>query len=350
MRMRFFPSFLKGLALVIVAVLILVHKGQKARVLVVHSYHTDYPWVIQINEGLARSFEKSRRLSVRHHYMDLKNHTDEDFKRTAASTAHRAISKWEPDVIIISDDLGQDLVGRAYLDHPEVGIVFCGVNGEVDAYGYGSADNVTGILERKPLGAIRETLVMMAEARGFDPGRIGWPEPRVLFICDDSDSVTAELDELNTFDWAPLKWLTPVRVTHFEAWKKAVQEAGDKADILLVSDYREFRLPSGEKEQVPPSEIMAWTETHSSLPVLGMSLVNVVDGGMMAVFTSGYEQGEVAGAMALRLIKGEKGRDIPMSQTRQFLISVRQSAMEKRDLPIPSIYESFARATENYHE
>lgn len=344
------PITLKVVTLVIVAGFILVHKSNKPRVLIVHSYHTDYPWVEQINEGIRRTLGNRQDVSLRYHYMDLKNHTDSDFKRTAASTVYRTIAKWEPDVLIISDDVGQQLVGKHYINSPDMGIVFCGVNGEVDAYGYDGALNVTGILERKPLEAIRETLMMVAQARGFSPGRIGWPDPRVVFVCDGSESVTAELPGLASYDWAPLSWLPPIRANNFEEWKAAIKEANLIADLILVSDYRQFLLPSGEKESVDPTEIMAWTEANSEIPVLGMSLVNVTDGGMMAVFTSGYEQGEVAGSMALAIASGEDPGDYEVQRTRQFLISVRRSTMAKRDLPIPSIYESFARATENYVE
>jgi len=342
--------WLKVGVVVLVTALIVFQKAQKPRVFILHSYHTDYPWVVQINEGIRRVLEGHHDIALRHHYMNLKNHTDEDFKRTAATTAHRTLRKWRPDVLVISDDLGQELVGRSYLNDQAVQIVFCGINGETHAYGYDTADNVTGILERKPLSAIRETLLMVVRAKGYQEEAARGDHPRVVFVCDASDSVTAELAELNAFDWAPLTWCPPVRVKNFSGWKQAVRAANGYADMILVSDYREFRLPTGEKEPVPPSEIMGWTEKNSEIPILGMSLVNVADGGMISVFTSGYEQGEVAGGMALAIARGGKARDIEVRRTRQFLISVKKSAMDDRKLPIPTIYESFARATNNFYE
>lgn len=337
-------------ALVLLAGFIISQKAAQPRVLVIHSYHTDYPWVIQINEGIRRIFQGHQNIALRYHYMDLKNHAGDDFKRTAASTAHRTIKKWKPDVLIISDDFGQALVGQRYLNDPDIKVVFCGVNGDVGVYGYDKATNVVGILERKPLAAIRETLLMIARARGFRPNGYGEQKPRVLFICDTSNSVSAELENLRSYDWDPLVWIEPIRVTDFGGWKKAVQDANSGADLILVSDYREFLLPSGAKEPIDPSVIMAWTENHSEIPILGMSLVNVSDGGMISVFTSGYEQGEVAGRMALAMVRGEDPDSFEVERTRQFLISVRKSAMDHRSLPIPTIYESFARATDNFYE
>ncbi|MBF0467755.1 MAG: hypothetical protein HQK61_02555 [Desulfamplus sp.] len=345
-----FLIFLKVAIVILVGSFILVQKAQKPRILIMHSYHTDYPWVIQIDEGIRRIFEGHRDITLRHYYMDLKNHTSDDFKRTAASTAHLTIKNWKPDLLVISDDVGQALVGSKYLNDPAIKVVFCGVNGDASVYGYDKADNTTGILERKPLSAIRETLMMIAQARGFRPDDPGAKKPKVVFVCDESASVTAELPGLDTFDWQPLEWLEPVRADNFEQWKKAIKEVNEYADLVLVSDYREFRLPTGEKEPVSPSEIMAWTEANSKIPILGMSLINVSDGGMISVFTSGYEQGEVAGRMALDIVRGEDPRNIEITRTKQFLIAVRKSAMENRKLPIPDIYEAFARATENFYE
>jgi len=344
-----FLLFLKILMVILVGSFILAQKAQKPRILIMHSYHTDYPWVIQMDEGIRRIFDNRQGITLRHYYMDLKNHTSEDFKRTAAATAHTTIKNWKPDVLIIADDIGQKLVGTRYLNDPSIKIVFCAVNGGVDIYGYDKADNVTGIFERKPLSAIKETLLMIAQTRGISSNVTG-KKPKVVFVCDESSSVTAELPGLNSFDWEGLEWLEPVRVDNFQEWKKAVSEVNKYADLILVSDYREFRLPSGEKEPFAPSEIMAWTEANSKIPVLGMSLINVYDGGMLSVFTSGYEQGEVAGRMALDIVRGKSPKEIPFADTKQFLISVRKSATDNRGLPIPAIYEAFARATENFYE
>ncbi|MBF0203396.1 MAG: hypothetical protein HQK67_03580, partial [Desulfamplus sp.] len=207
-----FPIVLKVILVILVGGFILAQKAQKPRILVMHSYHTDYPWVIQMDEGIRRVFEGHQDITVRHYYMDLKNQTSDDFKRTAASTAQLTIKNWKPDVLIIADDIGQKLVGTQYLNDPSIKIVFCAVNGGVDIYGYDKADNVTGIFERKPLAAIRETLLMIAQARGFRPDDVGTKKPRIVFVCDESGSVTAELPGLNSFDWKGLEWLEPVRV------------------------------------------------------------------------------------------------------------------------------------------
>jgi hypothetical protein len=41
--------------------------------------------------------------------------------------------------------------------------------------------------------------------------------------------------------------------------------------------------------------------------------------------------------------------DIPQAMPRQYLVYMRQAAMEKRGLKLPDIYEAFSRASNNYH-
>ena len=215
-------------------------KSNAVRVLVLHSYNTDYAWVNQINEGVARAFDARPHVQVLHHYMDLKNHTDAAFRRTAASLSHRVIDEWEPDVLVVFDDVAQQLVGREYAATPgepaRFAVVFGGVNGVPETY-YGDAGNVTGILERKPLDAIRDTVLALVDVRKR--------APQVQYIGDLSPSITAEIPFYSTIDWDPLVWRTPVQVDTFDAWKDAVRRAGDTADLILLTNYQQVRDGAG---------------------------------------------------------------------------------------------------------
>jgi hypothetical protein len=332
--------------------LVFLHKSQKPRILIIHSYLDDYSWVWEINEGFQRVFDDHQEVTLRYHYMDLKNHVDEDFRRTAAAITHRTIARWQPDILILSDDLAQKLIGTEYLNHPNMSIVFAGVNGKPEDYGYDEAANVTGILERKPLEATKDTLLMMAQAEGFDledPNEIA---PRLVFIGDNSFTVDAEIDSYSKFDWAPLEWIEPYRADNIEEWEAAIQKANKHADLIMISDIRQVRLEPGGKELALASDVMELTETTSDNPILSMARILVMeDGGMMSIAASGYEQGEIAASMALQIaLEDKKAVDIDIVKTQQFLIAVRESTLEGRNLAVPSIYEAFARATDNFAE
>lgn len=326
--------------------LVFLHKQHKPRIMIVHSYNSDYSWVKEINVGVDRFYDAHPDVTLRWHYMDLKNHGDENFMRTAATIANTTIDRWQPDVLIIFDDIAQKLVGMRYLDNPAIKIVYGGVNGKSADYRYDKAGNVTGILERKPLPAAEDTITMLWRASGGDPTK----KPRTLLIGDDSFSFTVGLSgyEAPEYSWKQIDWKKPITAATFDDWKQEVLRAPGSADILLVSDYRQLRVSKEGKDFVKPGEVMKWTEANAKIPVLGMAAAITEDGGAISIATSGYEQGHVAAEMAYAITKGRAPKDIPVKSTEQYLVGIRQSALERRGIVPPSIYEAFARATNNF--
>lgn len=328
--------------------LVYLHKSYKPRILIVHSYLDDYSWVREINTGIKRFIGDREDVTVRYHYMDLKNHGDEAFKRTSAEITRRTIDRWQPDILILFDDVAQKLVGVNYIDKPGMSIVYGGMNGTEADYGYDKAANVTGILERKPLKAVEDTVMMMWQASGGDPEQ----KPSVLLVGDASFSFNAGLTayEPPQYTFNQVEWLPPEGADVWEDYQKLVQRIHMKADILFVSDWRMIKKVRDGKEFVPPKEVMKWTEENCRIPILSLVSVGTEDGGGLAVAASGYEQGEEAARMAYAIAKGKPASEIPNKSTEQFLISLRKSAIEKRHLKVPAIYEAFARATDNFYE
>jgi hypothetical protein len=332
--------------------LVLYQKSRISRVMVIHSYNTDYDWVVGINEGLERAFEDSRQVLYRYHYMDLKNHTDPVFQRTATRLAHRVIDEWKPDVILLFDDVAQRLVGQEYHlgqdpENPDVKLVYGGVNGVPSDY-YGVSDRVVGILERKPLLALKETMLAILAATRSD--QAGAQPPRVMFIGDMSDSITAEIPYYASIDWAPLEFLAPVQVETFDQWKAAVARAGQEADIILLTNYQQIREAEGGAFIRPAARVMQWTEESATIPVLGMGPTNSRDGAMLSVSVSPFEQGEVAARMALEILGGASVAQMDDAVSNQFLVQVCAPSLAHRGLDLPALYEAFARATDNYFE
>lgn len=332
--------------------LVYAQKSRVARVLVVHSYNTDYAWVEQIDDGIDRVFGARPDVLSLTHYMDLKNHTDEAFRRTAASLAHRVVDEWQPDVLVLIDDVAQTLVGQDYADpqddHAPIDIVFGGVNGTPQAY-YPDIRNVAGILERKPLAAIKDTLTALirAHAPGTD---LAARAPRIQYIGDRSASITAELPFYETIDWSPLVWRDPVQVDTFEDWKAAVRRAGEEADLILLTNYQQIRDGAGGPFLRPAAQVMQWTERNATVPVLGVGWSNSSDGAALTVSVSPVEQGEVAAGLALSILDGAAPADLGFVAPRQFMVHVCERTMERSGLKLPGFYEAFARATGNYYQ
>ena len=324
------------------AVFILWVNIHKPRLLVVHSYDNDYVWTQDVNKGLQRVLSEHGWLSVHYHYMKTKKFDGAEALRRAGFAARRAIDHFRPDVLIAVDDYAQKLAGQYYVDDPEVSIVFAGINGSIEPYGYDKAHNVTGIVERKPVAALRETLMLLAGSAAA---------PRAMFLSDTSYSGERDAEHLAEYAWAPVRYVGMHQAEDYAAWQREVLAANEAADYLLVGSYRKLPRHAGAGDYVSPEEVMGWTEANSPVPVIGMNVFNTGDGAMLSVGVSPYEQGEVAARMALSILSGAKRPDqIPIQVSSQYVIALRESALRARHIEVPRVFEAFARATDNYFE
>lgn len=375
---RVAQAVLMTLVLLLVGQQIYQHQRAARKVLVIHSYNTDLPWVGDVNQGIDRALAGARGVQVRRHYMNLLNHPDCHYFHLAAEDARLAIDDWKPDAVILIDDLAQALVGFPNLRWkpdakvhevrkglvaqltdqrcPEQGaaffgldklrppaqprpIFFAGVNGDVDRYGYPLAIEVSGIFEHKNYAALAETLNVVNAA---SPHKA----TAVQLLNDNSTSALAENAFYSAATWKPLEWLAPRNVQTFAQWQAVVQAASGRGAMLLTANYQNLQDARGRL--VPPQDVIAWTEEHSRYPVLGAGTNYVADGGLMTVAISGSEQGEVVMRMALHYLA--TGQMQPTRTAQQFLVGMNPALVRKRGLQLPAVYEAFARELGRFME
>tara|TARA_B110000285_G_scaffold232041_1_gene302189 strand:- start:97 stop:1131 length:1035 start_codon:yes stop_codon:yes gene_type:complete len=341
---------LKKFTILIMATFILTLTGivlykniNKPRILVLHSYSDDYVWTRQINVGLDRVFGKVQGVDIRYHEMRTKKMSGKGYKHRAGIAGHSTIELIRPNVIIAVDDDAQKYVAKQYVNNPDIKIVFAGINGSPEPYGYLEANNVTGILERKPAVALSEFILLISESLGI----IG-QKPKAIFLADESHSTERDGDYLDSIDWVGVDYLGRHPNGTFDDWQSAVKNMKGKADFILVGGYRKLHKYPGSAKFVNAKEVMTWTEANSPVPVIGMNTFNSEEGAMLSVGVSPYEQGEVAASMAIKLIEGVDIKSLPIQTSSQYVIAMRQSALDARNISVPKIFETLSRATNNY--
>lgn len=327
----------------------------KPRILVLHSYDLDYSWVRDVNVGIERVL-RGKPYNIRWHYMDTKRNPGNDFRERAGLLARRIIEEWKPDLIIAVDDDAQKYAAMYYAVMPEdakrmkkkpMPIVFVGLNGESKPYGYDLAVNATGIFERKQWNAVKN-LIGEAVAPGVKGRTV-----RIAYVGDTSGSVKEDTKFLEAFDWSPYKLTRSKLVSTYDEWKEEVTRANKEADVLITTNYRRIQETAADtRRMVEPEKLVKWTEENTpNIPVIGTNGFYVEDGGMIALATSPFEQGEVGAHMAVDILeKGVDPKKIPTQSTQQFIAYMRADLVRKNNFPVPRVYESFARAMNNYYE
>ena len=325
--------FITGL----IAYLINVNLG-KPRILVLHSYYTDYSWVTDINKGLLRIIG-GKPYSIRYFYMDTKRKPNLEYKIKIGQSARRQIDSWKPDIIIAVDDDAQQHVAMHYNNDPSIRIIFTGMNATLKEYNYDKAKNATGILERIPFQEFREVFSAILPVK----------KNRIVHISDASTTSKYIHDELETVNWGRLKLIKSIQCETFDDWKKAVDTANSIGDIILFTHYHTIKDRDGSI--VTPRKVIEWTEPRLKIPDIGCWGFFVEDGGMMAVAVSPFEQGELAAKMAVKMLDyGMAPSAIPVLTSNQYIVYIREKSVKKRGFVMPKILEAFARATNNYFE
>ncbi len=172
--------FFVGLFVVGSAYFLVKENISTPRILVLQSYGSDYSWTRDVDLGIKRILEKENTIGVRWHYMDTKNHPEEHYIKKIAIVSKRVIDQFKPTVIIAVDDDAQEYVAKYYNNDPKIKIVFSGVNGTREQYGFDKANNVTGILERIPIEGLVDTLQLLADST---------KDIKIIHIGDSSETV-----------------------------------------------------------------------------------------------------------------------------------------------------------------
>ncbi len=339
----------RAIVLTTVAGFLLYYNMNKKTILVLQSYNTDYAWVRDVDEGIKRAVAKENAgLNILYHYMDTKNHPDDPSKKKAAEIAKEIIRITKPNVVVSVDDDAQNFVMKEYNNDPSMVNVFAGVNAKAEKYGYTTATNVTGILERIPIEGIKEFVEVIAKQKGIKT------PVRIAHVADDSKVVKSDDTNMHEYpNWAPMKFVKSQFANTFSEWKEIIKNADKSMDIMLISNYRKVYEDKEKKKLVPFKEVMKWAYENSPIPIIGINGFVTEDGAAISIGASPFEQGEVSMTMAIDIAKGRKKvGELPIQTAEQFIVLIHQGRLAEKfsnkGVVLPRIYEAFARATSKY--
>jgi len=328
---RLWKNLLIGGFLAAFVILLIVFNATKPRILVLHSASADSVWAQQVDRGMRDALARNRRpLTVEWHYLGIDSPTAARRVREASAGAHRAIARFDPDMVVAVDDEANALVARAYTGRERPKILYVSLNRPPAEFGYAGAPNVSGIAEQLPLAAIRDAV------GAIFPGR----NPRVHVLGVDGETGRAEMKQARAFDWAPLRLGETALVSRAAEWSDLVKRTGSE-DILLLLGTKDL---SDGKGVMTAAEIGRWTEESAPALPVGTQVNFVADGGGLSFSPPPDDYGEKAIELALDWLDA---RDTPGAPppvvSDHFEVAVRQSRMTERGIGLPSIYLEAAR-------
>jgi len=291
--------------------------GQK--VLLIFSYHAEYPWVIEETAGLDEVL-KDKRVEVAKFYMDTKRNTSAEWKAKVAEEAISKINDFRPNVVIVLDDNACELVAKRYIG-TTLPFVFCGMNGEPGDYGF-PATNITGVIERHHQ---KETINLLK--------RLVPDAKRAAMVTDNGPTSQAFVARAKRTA-LPIEIYEFYSTDDFDDWKAKVKELQSKVDAIGLVGYQTIRDKDGQVS-VPAEDVLGWTLSNNKLPEFAFFDYTVRDGALCGVILSGYEQGKTAAEIAIKILGGEKPANIPIECPERGKPIINESRANELGIVIP---------------
>jgi len=284
------------------------------KVFYINSYHSGLYWSDGIENNIKKVLFKSKiPIEFKRVEMDSKRNNNEPYKIKIALKIKNQIENFKPDVIITSDDNAFRYVILPYFKDSNIPVVFCGINGSSKKYGL-PISNITGIEE---VQLVPQTVEILSK---YSKGS------RVGFLKD--DSLTTRI-ELKYFQKQLNKKMQARLVKSVEEWKKEFIALQNSMDILIIGYGGSIRNWDENKK-----EIKNFVLQNTFIPT-GTGDGNLVEYAVLSLPLKPEEQGEWAANTALKILKGEDVKNIPISTNKKSNIIINTTLAKKLNIVFP---------------
>lgn len=281
------------------------------RVLWVDSYHDDYEWSNGIENGIREVFF-DKRIELKVLRMDTKRKNSETQMKAAGLRAKKIIEKFDPDIIIASDDNAQKYLISPFFKNSKYPVVFCGVNWDATMYGYPTS-NITGMIEVELI----EELINLLK-KNDNRQRVGYlssginTEQKIINIINDM------------FFEGQMK--SYVAKNQIELEEKYIQ-AQSEVDILIFSNYTGI-------ENWDPKATTKLVKEHTRIPTGSHQpfMANWVVG---TLAKSPDEQGRFAATTSLKILSGSTISELPIVTNSQNNLTINLEIAQKAGIIFP---------------
>lgn len=278
---------------------------EKKKILVVSSYHREYSWSRETNEGLCAAMLKfgyfdnkdqaaeytkndyveTSKIILKKLWMDAKRKSSKEEMAKSTLEITKNAGDFKPDLIFLGDDDAAQYIGNQFLD-TKIPIVFWGVNNTPVKYGLvDSAErpghNVTGLSQP---GYKVESLELL---KTIMPG-----VKTFAVLCDATSAGRNHVKMIEYLDRQkklPLTLVETVSTDDYEEWKKKALELQKKVDAFFVAQYS--GLKDGKGNYVPAEKAAEWYVTHITIPETADQGQFVKQGMLCGVNDWGYNSG-----------------------------------------------------------
>jgi len=297
----------------------------KIRIAVVSSYHPEYIWSQQTNQGLLAAllkfayldnqtqadiytrtnFVENSRIVLQKYWMDTKRRNSQQEISDSFNRITSELVQFKPDIVLLGDDNAANYIGNYFLDSATP-VVFWGVNGAPLKYGLINTlerpgHNITGVYQA---GYHRESVEYLK--------RLLPHLKRLAVISDDSPTGRSHAKRMMRYHKEGQLDMDVVKViitNSYDVWQKELLALNDQVDAFYISTHNTLRNIKGE--HVNYLEAARWYLENIKKPEITVSGHVVKEGFLATVDDAGFNQGYEAVKLAHAIIsEGKKAANL----------------------------------------
>ncbi|MDP2562052.1 ABC transporter substrate-binding protein [Psychrobium sp. 1_MG-2023] len=265
-----------------------------AKVLLIHSYHLEYPWVQEYRNGFLAAIDD---VSLVEYEMDTKRKPAHQFPQIA-NDAWAFIQENNPSIVVLADDNALKLLGPRLIEQ-KIPIAFLGINSNPRAY-IPLTGQVTGVLER-PL--MKRSVTMLKKLI---------PDLKDVKVMMDN-TVTSHAILETSFENRLMQKISGINiqtvlVSTYKQWQVEVRNSAQQGyQAIIIANYAGLKT---HERTIPLNEASEWTSKFSHIPVFAFWSYSIgQDKAIGGLIISGLEQGKSAAKKVnLYLRTGEMAR------------------------------------------
>jgi PAS domain S-box-containing protein len=275
---------------------------ENKRVLLIHSYHPDYPTFFRLIEGvkagLVQAGFEQPALVFDMEFMDAKRFYSDEAVSAFYDRLAKKLSKLPPyDVILTADDIAsQSAIQRQSKLFGDTPIVFFGVNDRPFAIEQNRNPNVTGVIEA---ASRLETAELALRLSPVEP---------LIIVSDSTPTGKAELAAFRERSRgkldASIQVLSLGDMT-FDELKTSLRSFSEEHSLILLSAFRD---KTGET--LTFYESINLVVANFSGPVFRMVRPGIGQGLFGGIVISHFEQGKSAAGLAASILNGESAANL----------------------------------------
>lgn len=337
-----FRLLLIGIFLATSLVLLSLFNASKPRIMIVHSMSQESSWTSGVEQGFDQVLARNRiPVLVQRDYLNLDILPEGISLQTLSAEVRKRIDRFDPDILIAVDDESNDLIARHYVNKDRPKIIFTSLIHPPERYGYRPESGIVGIQEELPLHGIADLLDTLFPAHTLDIA--------VLGVSDLTG--TAEMAQILKYDWGRHRIVSHALVRDFDSWISFVEDSSKKPDLLLVLSADKVPAKAYGHLMAAEAEVIGATERNAYAWPIGIRASYARHGGGMAISASPTQLGAMAMELAIaRTVKPERALSYKSMTSLSYDVSVGQSALYRRNITLPSIYNEAARIAGKLYE